>query len=150
MRVWRRPGRVLGVPDGARAVSIGDLVGLTLVAATAVDTAHEGVNDELHLDTADGRRFRFFHDQNCCETVSIEDICGDLADLVGSPITQAEEEVSGQDVNPPGVPVPTYQDSFTWTFYKFATIKGSVTVRWYGESNGYYSESVDLRVGPTP
>lgn len=86
----------------------------------------------------------FYHCPDCCETVEIEDICGDLNDLVGTPIIKAEERIS-EGENPEGVPVKEYQDSFTWTFYEFATIKGSVTVRWYGESNGYYSESVDLR-----
>jgi len=72
------------------------------------------------------------------------DIVGDLDDLVGVPILLAEEVIHGQDTNPDVVDTPKYQDSFTWTFYNLSTIKGSVTIRWYGESNGYYSESVDF------
>jgi hypothetical protein len=85
-------------------------------------------------------RFVFFHSQDCCESVSIEDVCGDLEDLVGEPLLLAEE-VSGE------TPVDFNEmdhESVTWTFYKFATRKGYVDVRWLGESNGYYSEGVSL------
>lgn len=82
------------------------------------------------------------HIQDCCESVYVEDINGDLEDLIGSPILQAEERVSKE--NPEGIDVPEYQDSFTWTFYHLATMKGYVTIRFYGASNGYYSERVSL------
>ena len=84
-------------------------------------------------------RFRFFHYQDCCESVNIDDIVGDLSDLEGEPLLIAEE-VSGE------APVleDEYYDVVEWTFYKFATRKGYVDVRWFGESNGYYSTSVDL------
>lgn len=100
-------------------------------------------DDEIVFTTADGEEYRLMHFSDCCESVTIEDVCGDLSDLVGHPILTAEEVVH-QQKNPEGVKVPEYQDSFTWTFYKFATNKGSVTIRWYGESNGYYSESVSF------
>lgn len=99
-------------------------------------------NDELLFFCDDGSYYRMYHEQSCCESVTIEDICGDLQDLVGTPILQAEEVVSRED--PEGAEIGEERESFTWTFYKFATIKGSVTIRWYGESNGYYSERVDF------
>lgn len=101
-------------------------------------------NEELVFTTTDGEVYKLYHSQCCCEIVTIEDICGDLDDLIGEPLLMAEEVESEQDVNPEGVPEQEDQESFTWTFYKLGTRKGGVTVRWYGESNGYYSESVDF------
>jgi hypothetical protein len=99
--------------------------------------------DEMVFKSNDGKVFKFLHYQDCCESVTIEDICGDLTDLVGSPLLLAEE-VSDLDGFKPD---DTTYESGTWTFYKFATVKGSVTVRWLGTSNGYYSESVCYEEG---
>ena len=83
------------------------------------------------------------HHQDCCESVTIDEVIGDVDDLIGSPIVRATEDTN-IDENPGGVEVPEYQDSFTWTFYNIATAKGHVTIRWYGESNGYYSETASF------
>jgi hypothetical protein len=115
-------------------VNISELCGKTLKRIYVSD-------DEILFYTADREIYKMFHDQDCCEQVYIEDIVGDINDLIGYPILIAEESCSSE--NPDGVQ-KKYQDSFTWTFYKFATIKGYVDIRWYGESNGYYSESVDF------
>ena len=93
--------------------------------------------DDMVFKSVDGKVFRFTHYQDCCENVSIEDIAGDLNDLVGSPLLVAEQVSNLDDFKP-----REEHESATWTFYKFATINGSVTVRWLGVSNGYYSESV--------
>ncbi|ELU5588565.1 hypothetical protein SCB17_003087 [Clostridium perfringens] len=94
------------------------------------------INDEEILFICNsGETYRMYHEQDCCEYVSIEDIVGDLSCLLNNPIVIAEE-VTETGTNEWG--------TYTWTFYKFATVKGYVTIRWYGESNGYYSEGVDI------
>lgn len=80
----------------------------------------------------------FYHDQDCCECVDINDIAGDLSDLENSPILRAEETCNEETDGECG-------DHTTWTFYRFETAKGLVVVKWKGTSNGYYSESVNFR-----
>jgi hypothetical protein len=113
------------------------LLGKTLTKITAV------ARDEVLFETSTGEKYCLYHEQDCCESVIINDVCGDLKDLLSSPITMAEKATSQE--NPDGTKPEQYQKSFTWTFYKLATVKGYVTIRWYGSSNGYCSESVSFR-----
>ena len=109
-------------------------------------TSIDGLEDdsaEVIFTTSEGRRFEMSHSQDCCERVSIEDVCGDINDLLNSPILLAEEVTSEED--PEDIQKDYHDDSFCWTFYKLSTIKGDITIRWYGESNGYYSVGVDFK-----
>lgn len=121
-------------------VNISELVGKVLTAINGGKGA-----EEIEFICADGSRFKMLHNQDCCESVGVEDVCGDYADLIDSPITLAEESTSDerQEWQEPAGEY-SYDDSFTWTFYRIATAKGMVTIRWYGSSNGYYSESVSF------
>ncbi len=86
---------------------------------------------EVTFTENNGRMYKLYnkegHENDV--TITIDDIVGDFGDTTESPILLAEEvsnsPTSGQ----------------TWTFYKLSTIKGSITIKWFGESNGYYSES---------
>ena len=104
------------------------------------DIKIEGTENIFFIDE-DGIEYEMFHDYDCCENVYIEDICGDINNLIGSKIIMAEEVIN-RDLSP----LNKFDESYTWTFYKFATVKGYVTIRWYGESNGYYSEKVDFAI----
>lgn len=107
--------------------TINELIGKIIIKIEKSD-------NEILFHLSNGAIYKQHHEQDCCEVVVIEDIEGDLNDLIGSRLIQAEESYQkGKS----GV----YDDSETWTFYKFATIKGYVTIRWFGSSNGYYSES---------
>ena len=62
--------------------------------------------------------------------VLVEDIDGDIQSLVGEKIELFECVSNAADVN----------NELTWTFVKIRTNKDSITIRWYGDSNGYYSD----------
>lgn len=118
-----------------------ELLGKTL---TNIEGAEKG-SEEIIFTCSDGSKYKMYHEQDCCESVSIEDICGDIDNLLNRPIVLAEElSESKDDWCGEDREWPEYE-SCTWTWYHFATIKGYVTIRWFGESNGYYSESVDWK-----
>jgi hypothetical protein len=100
----------------------------------------------LEIDDVNYPFVHFYHRQSCCEDVKIEDIVGGkLSELVGQKmyhcelVEQDNEDssfVAKEDVN--------YITSATWSFLKLNTLKDSITVRWWGESNGYYSETISI------
>jgi hypothetical protein len=96
---------------------------------------------EIYFRTTCGKLFKMFHQQDCCENVTIEDIVGDLEDIIDTPLLLAEDVINNEGAN--SKEDPDY-GTCTYTYYKLSTIKGDVSIRWYGESNGYYSESVDF------
>jgi hypothetical protein len=114
-------------------VDVNDMLGKTFKRVWMSDGRDEVVfeNDEV--------RYVLYHQEDCCETVLVEDVCGDLEDLQGWPMLVSREDTNADD------PGTCTSESYTWTFYNFATFKGFVTIRFLGESNGYYSESVDCR-----
>jgi len=93
---------------------------------------------EMLLYCNDRNIYKMYHEQDCCESVNIEDIEGDLNDLLNTDILNAELVTNSEENT-------EKYESVTWSFYKFATIKGYVTIRWIGTSNGYYSEVVSIK-----
>lgn len=113
---------------------------LQRVTIAKIDGLEPG-SEEVTLTLTDGRIAVFWHSQDCCESVSVNDVEGDASDLIGCPLLVAEVVTADAEND--------VSESGTWTFYRFATVKGWVVVRWLGESNGYYGEGVDFRISNT-
>ena len=111
-------------------VNVSEMLDQTFTSVRADEDTVTFQNDKV--------RYVLYHDKDCCESVGVEEIIGDLEDLENLPLLIAREDTNaeGEELN---------EESYTWTFYNFATYKGYVTIRFLGTSNGYYSEDVDCR-----
>jgi hypothetical protein len=96
--------------------------------------------DRITIYTKCGHEVSFLHNQQCCEQVWIDDIMPDIQILVGCEILKCEKNTveTGNKY--------TDFETQTATFYKIASISGWVDIVWRGESNGYYSEGVDVEI----
>lgn len=119
---------------------LGVLIGETLVSVTGLDIGHDRDGDEVIFITESGKALKLYHEQDCCEHVRIVDIEVDADDFSGAVVLSAEA-VEGESKE---TECGDYQ---TYTFYKIETTKGGIWMRWLGESNGYYSQSVDILTG---
>jgi len=117
--------------SGGMIMEIEELKGKVLTAILV----ESDPDDAILFTTRGGVTYKMYHEQDCCEDVHIEDMCGEWDDLLGHPLLIAEEATNKKE---------TEYERETWTFYKLATVKGYVTIRWHGTSNGYYSESVSI------
>lgn len=99
----------------------------------------EGIGENLLTISTDNGSMNFYHYQDCCETVWLEDGLKDLEKMIGEIVLQADIIESHDD----GA-LNQWDESYTWTYYKISTLHNDCTLRFYGTSNGYYSESVDI------
>jgi len=96
----------------------------------------------IMLGLESGKILVFGHESDCCEEVSLKEVSGGgLDDLIGQEIKEfyLSKKEEGSDPDP-----KKKNDSFTWTFYIIRTQKATLTISFLGESNGYYSEEVDV------
>ena len=95
--------------------------------------------DECLINFDNNEFIQIYHAQDCCEDVWLEDISGDT-NLEGAIFYEIIEKECNKDALNKG------DDSFTWAFYTIRTSKGYLDLRWYGTSNGYYSENIDFLI----
>ena len=111
-----------------------ELKGKTLISLEVKKIEDE---DQVEIKTLCGKKYLMLHYEDCCEHVFVEDIAGDISDILNREILIAEEVSADASSN-------SGDESGTWTFYKLDTHYGGITIRWMGESNGYYSEEVSF------
>lgn len=107
------------------------LLGETVRSVKQID------KEEIRFETESGRKFVIMHSQDCCESVVIHDVSGDLQTLVGQKIVVYE---GSWDNDLPSSMEPGMVESFTRSIFKV----NDIVIECFGQSNGYYNESMAL------
>lgn len=106
----------------------GQTVDFSSLKQESIKRAYQIEDSVIVFECISGYVYILYHYQDCCESVYISDICGELNDLSGK--TVRAEVATGE------------MEYGEWTFFKIDTINGCVTIRFNGESE-YYSVGVD-------
>lgn len=115
-----------------KSAELNELVGKVIASINGLEKESE----EVTITTECGESFILYHEQDCCEWVNLDDFETTSKSIVGGTVVLFEERTDEGEGE--------YGDTFTWTFYELKTTKGHLMMKWHGESNGYYSESVDF------
>lgn len=108
-------------------MEVKELIGRTIVSIS--------VGDETYINCSDGSKWRFYHEQDCCESVTLTD--SHVMPNVPCNILDASYDCeTGEE---------EYGDTWTKSTYTFETNEGPMILEWIGTSNGYYSEDVCLQ-----
>lgn len=120
-----------------KEVDIETLVGETIVDID--DVPDEAGDDRILITTANGRTIVIYHQQGCCERVRIIGRDGEWHTLIGKVIVEARKDQQEQQDSATGY------GTATKTELMFRVDDATVVSRWIGESNGHYSERVDIK-----
>jgi len=114
-----------------------ELVGKTFEQVLVTD-------DEIYFINKERIDYKLYHDRECCEAVYIESIDGDIQKhLPQHEVLEARESYNRSNEPPENMNAGDI-DSYTWSFYTIRTMRDTFTIRFFGSSNGNYSETAQL------
>ena len=87
-----------------------------LQGKTLVEIEGTKFSSTLYFKDNCGNVFRMLHCEDCCENVSIDDICGDFSDIIGQEIVLAEESSNSDEPRKDENGNEEYAESFNGHF----------------------------------
>lgn len=97
------------------------------------------IEDNSIFYTAE-KQYEMYHSQDCCESVDLQEIIGDISDII------FEEIINAYITDEEGENPEYASEAQEWTNFHIASAKGEVVFRWFGSSNGYYGTGVSISV----